>query len=108
MFTISEIPNNINQLLKEANVRKEDVGMYIFHQASKIVLDSLKEKLNIENNRFFYNSKYIGNTVSSSIPIALKEASNISVISDGDLILISGFGVGLSWGSCLLNWHELL
>ena len=108
MFTISEIPQNINQLLKEANVRKEDVGMYIFHQASKIVLDSLKENLNIENNKFFYNSKYIGNTVSSSIPIALKEASNTSAISEGDLILISGFGVGLSWGSCLLNWREFL
>ena len=108
MFTMSEVPNNINQLLKEAKLSKQDINMYIFHQASKIVLDTLKEKLNIPENKFFNNSRNIGNTVSSSIPIALKEADKLSLLPDGGLILISGFGVGLSWGSCILNWKELL
>ena len=108
MFTISEVPNNINSLLDKSNIKRESVDKYVFHQASKIVLESLKKKLNIENNKFIYNSRYIGNTVSSSIPIALKEACNSSEISEGDVVLISGFGVGLSWGSCLLNWRGCL
>ena len=56
----------------------------------------------------YINNEMIGNTVSSTIPIALKKASEESVIRAEDLLLLSGFGVGLSWGSCLLRWKNLL
>ena len=107
MFTMSQVPSNINTLLSSCSLTIEDLDLFIFHQASKIVLDRLKEKLKIKDSNFFCNSEKIGNTVSSSIPIALKEADELSKISDGDQILISGFGVGLSWGSCILNWSKL-
>mgnify|MGYP006429770523 FL=1 len=56
----------------------------------------------------YINLSKTGNTVSSSIPIALKNADNQSIISNNNLIALSGFGVGLSWGSCLLTWNKLL
>ncbi len=107
MFTMSVVPNHINQLLDDAGISKDKIDMYIFHQASKIVLDTLKAKLKIDDNKMYTNIKHVGNTVSSSIPIALKDADNQSFISKNNLILISGFGVGLSWGSCLLKWNKL-
>lgn len=107
MFTMSQVPLNIITLLKDCGLSIEEIDMFVFHQASKIVLDTLKEKLKINDSNFFCNSEKIGNTVSSSIPIALKEADELSMICDGDQILISGFGVGLSWGSCIINWSKL-
>ena len=107
MFTMSVVPNHINQLLDDAGISKDKIDMYIFHQASKIVLDTLKAKLKINDNKMYTNVKHVGNTVSSSIPIALKDADKQSLISKNNLILISGFGVGLSWGSCLLKWNKL-
>ena len=95
MFTMSVVPNHINQLLDDAGISKDKIDMYIFHQASKIVLDTLKAKLKINDNKMYTNIKHVGNTVSSSIPIALKDADKQSLISKNNLILIFGFGVGL-------------
>jgi 3-oxoacyl-[acyl-carrier-protein] synthase-3 len=108
MFTMSTVPESVNKLLDNYGINKEKINMYIFHQASKVVLGNLQRSLKIPNNKMYTNIDRIGNTVSSSIPIALKDADEQSVISDGELILISGFGVGLSWGTCLLTWNKLL
>jgi 3-oxoacyl-[acyl-carrier-protein] synthase-3 len=108
MFTMSTVPESVNKLLDNYGINKEKINMYIFHQASKVVLGNLQRSLKIPNNKMYTNINHIGNTVSSSIPIALKDADEQSVISDGELILISGFGVGLSWGTCLLTWNKLL
>jgi 3-oxoacyl-[acyl-carrier-protein] synthase-3 len=105
---MSTVPERVNKLLDNYGINKEKINMYIFHQASKVVLSNLQRSLKIPNNKMYTNINHIGNTVSSSIPIALKDADEQSVISDGELILISGFGVGLSWGTCLLTWNKLL
>ena len=81
--------------------------MFFFHQASKLIIDNLVEKLNLDKNKAFCNYAFKGNTVSSTIPIALKDANSQKIIKKNDLLLLSGFGVGLSWGSCIIKWHDL-
>ena len=108
MFTMSEIPKNVDDLIAFSEFKKENIDMFIFHQGSKIVLDTLQSKLSIPNEKFYSNLKLIGNTVSSTIPLALKDASDNLKIQANHIILISGFGVGLSWGSCLIKWNDLI
>jgi 3-oxoacyl-[acyl-carrier-protein] synthase-3 len=100
-FISKTVPDQILDLLRRNNLKLKDIDQFIFHQASKLTLDSLANTLGIDENKYFTNLKDIGNTVSSSIPIALKQAIDLNRIQKGDLIIISGFGVGLSWGSIL-------
>lgn len=108
MFTLSTVPKNVLNLLKGSNKSLNEINCFFFHQASKIVLENLQRSLSIPDDKMYINNEMIGNTVSSTIPIALKKASEESVIRAEDLLLLSGFGVGLSWGSCLLRWKNLL
>jgi len=108
MFTLSTVPKNVLSLLERSNKSLNDVDCFFFHQASKIVLENLQRLLNVSDDKMYINNEMIGNTVSSTIPIALKQASKSGVISDGDFLLLSGFGVGLSWGSCFIRWKDLL
>ena len=108
MFTMSIVAKSINAFLNKEGVIKEKIDMYIFHQASKVVLDNLQRILEIPDDSMYKDVRDLGNTVSSSIPIALKDADMNSMISHEELVLISGFGVGLSWGTCLLTWNKLL
>ncbi|MBF0275201.1 MAG: hypothetical protein HQK84_08225 [Nitrospinae bacterium] len=78
------------------------------HQASKIVLDHIEEKLGLNEAlmpRFMQN---IGNTVSNSIPLLLKELEATDKVKQGEVLLLAGFGVGLSWGGTVINWEKLL
>jgi len=68
------------------------------------MLDSLVARLGVKPEKHFHNVAKVGNTVSASIPIALKDASDQGLVSPGDLVLISGFGVGLAWATALLRW----
>ena len=103
-FTMSMVPKSVNNLLNKSNKKIKDIDLFIFHQASKVVLEKLRKTLNIPADKIFNNYNEIGNTVSASIPIALKEAENRGkLIKDYDVMLV-GFGVGYSWGSCIIKW----
>jgi 3-oxoacyl-[acyl-carrier-protein] synthase III len=108
MFTMSTIPDNVEKVLIESSNTINNIDYFFFHQASKIVLENLSRKLELPREKVYSCMEEIGNTVSSSIPIALKIASSSKVLSKGSKLLLSGFGVGLSWGSCILEWDELL
>lgn len=103
-FITKNIPSQIIELLKRNKYSVDDIDLFIFHQASKLTLDSLIKKMKINPNKVFLNLDKIGNTVSASIPIALKDAENSKILKRGDLILISGFGVGLSWGTAIIKY----
>ena len=81
-----------------------NVDQFIFHQASKMTLESIMKLLKLNEEKVFINIRNIGNTVSASIPIALKDAMNQDKITAGSKIIISGFGVGLSYGSVLMEF----
>jgi 3-oxoacyl-[acyl-carrier-protein] synthase-3 len=103
-FVNSKVPKQIRSLLERNGMSVDDVDLLVFHQASKVTLDSLARILKIKPEKEFRNLETVGNTVSASIPIALKDAQDSGKLRSGDTVLISGFGVGLSWGSAILKY----
>ena len=106
LFTLSHIPDLINKFLKKNKMSIDDIDLFFFHQASKTVLDALRAKMKIPENKFIYDLDKIGNTISSTIPISIKLALNENKIQKGSKILIIGFGVGYSSGIGLLKWDS--
>lgn len=100
-FTLRVVPKMVRQTLEKNNLSSEDIDLYVFHQANNFMLSHLRKKLKISEDKFFINMAEIGNTVSSTIPIALKDAQNEGILKGN--ILIAGFGVGLSWGATVLH-----
>jgi len=103
-FISVNVSKQIYSLLERNKLNTENIDLFIFHQASKLTLDSLKKSLKLKDDKVFVNLQNIGNTVSASIPIAIKDAEMNGKLKRGDLILLSGFGVGLSWGSILMRY----
>jgi 3-oxoacyl-[acyl-carrier-protein] synthase-3 len=106
LFTMREVPKCINELLKSSGYSFDDIDLIVFHQASKLVIDNLIRTLSLDRNKVFINYDLIGNTVSASIPIALKNAEKLGRLKEGNKVLIVGFGVGLSWGSTIITWTD--
>ena len=100
-FTIKEIPELIHKTLEKNQIQFGDIDYFIFHQANQYMLEYLRKKLAIPENKFFMDMKYTGNTVSSTIPVALQQSSN--KFKKGDLVLLAGFGVGYSWGATIIR-----
>lgn len=100
-FTLRVVPKMVRQTLEKNSLSNEDIDLYVFHQANSSMLSHLRKKLKISEDKFFINMAEIGNTVSSTIPIALKDAQKAGLLKGN--ILIAGFGVGLSWGACTLK-----
>jgi 3-oxoacyl-[acyl-carrier-protein] synthase-3 len=102
-FTLDKVPNLIKCVLEKNGIEKEDVSLFIFHQANKYMLDFLRKKSKIEEKKFYIYLSEVGNTVSSTIPIAMCEALKDGSIQKDMKVLLAGFGVGLSWAGCLLK-----
>ncbi|MBT9150765.1 MAG: 3-oxoacyl-(acyl-carrier-protein) synthase 3 [candidate division WS2 bacterium] len=103
-FTIRVVPQSVKNILKKHNLTLDDISLFIFHQANKFMLEFLRKKIVITKEKFYVNMQDIGNTVSSTIPIALKRAEEERRLNKGDKILLVGFGVGLSWGSTIITY----
>lgn len=103
-FVKTKVVDQIRSLCQAQHITIDQIDLFVFHQASKLALDTLQKLLGIEAERMFTNLENIGNTVSASIPIALKDALDSHRIQSGKRVLISGFGVGLSWSSALLQY----
>ena len=99
-----KVIGHIKEILKANRLTTQDVSLFIFHQASKLVLDSLQKALDLPSEKVYNNLTNIGNTVSSSLPIAIKDALDQKRIKPGDKIVLCGFGVGFSWGSAIIQW----
>lgn len=102
-FTLRVVPDTIQKSLEKASASMADVDAFVFHQANKFMLDTIRKKVGIPPEKFVVQMADCGNTVSSSIPIALKLALDGNEVEEGDLTLLAGFGVGLSWGSVLVR-----
>lgn len=105
MFTMSAVPKTVSALLKKAGLEKDQIELYVFHQASRSVLDNIVRHLDLPDEKVFRGFGEIGNMVSASIPIALKQASDEGRLKSGQRVLLAGFGVGYSWGACMLTWN---
>ena len=102
-FTSDSVPNLTEAILKKINKNITDIDLFIFHQANKYMLNHLRKKIGIPVEKFYLAMENCGNTVSSTIPIALYEAIKENRVQNCKNILLSGFGVGYSWASCNLK-----
>lgn len=92
------------KVMTEAGVSVRDVGMFIAHQANKRILDAVADRLGFPGEKTYCNIERMGNTSSASIPIALDELNRAGRLRKGDLVLLTAFGGGLTWGAILLRW----
>lgn len=104
MFTLVKVPKMMKAVLAANELQKEDIDLFVFHQANKYMLEHLRKKLKIDEDKFFVNLEKVGNTVSSTIPIALCDARKQGRLRGK--VLLAGFGVGLSWGATVLRIFE--
>jgi len=101
-FTSHAVPLLVEKVLIKNNIKSNDVDLYVFHQANKYMINYLRKLLDIDKDKFYIFMEKVGNTVSSTIPIALHEAQKENLLHGN--ILIAGFGVGYSWGGTLLSF----
>lgn len=102
-FSMTRIPQLFTSIFDET-FTVDDVDLFAFHQANKFMLDSLRRRIKLPIEKFISEFEHCGNTVSSSIPIALKESMNKGVLSEGQTVVGIGFGVGYSWAGCVIKW----
>ncbi len=102
-FTIEAVPVAFNETLKKNKLTLDEIDYVVFHQANKYMIDFLRKKLNIPEEKFFMDMSDTGNTVSATIPIGLKKALIRGLIRPGNKVLLCGFGVGYSWGATVIQ-----
>jgi 3-oxoacyl-[acyl-carrier-protein] synthase-3 len=100
-FTLGAVPAVVGRLLHKSGRQAEQVDMYVFHQANRFMLERLQKKLRIPAERFCINMEGYGNTVSSTVPMALELLLREGRIGPGSAVMLVGFGVGLSWAACM-------
>ena len=103
-FTLDIVPDTVKSLLARAKLSMDDIDLFVFHQANKFMLDSLRDKIGIPEEKFYLDMEDKGNTVSATIPIAMKDALDEGRIRRGDKLMLVGFGVGYSWAGCIVEW----
>lgn len=100
-FTSDAVPVMVEELLKKENLEQDNIDLWVFHQANKYMINYLRKLMCIDKDKFFVFMEKVGNTVSSTIPIALTEAIKQDRLHGN--VLLAGFGVGLSWGATVIR-----
>jgi 3-oxoacyl-[acyl-carrier-protein] synthase III len=103
-FTLTRVSQHLKGFLKQHGLAVEDVSLFVFHQANLFMLNHLRKRLGIAEERFAVHIAEVGNTSASTIPLALDVALRAGRIAPGSRVVLVGFGVGYSWGSVLLEY----
>ncbi|PQO26219.1 ketoacyl-ACP synthase III [Blastopirellula marina] len=103
-FTVGAIPQLVQSIFAAAGIPKSEVELYLFHQATRKMLEQLQEALEIEPDRMPIVLETVGNTVSATIPLMIHDLRQQNRLTKGSKHLLVGFGVGWSWGGCI--WHD--
>lgn len=103
-FATRVVAESATRVLERCGRRIEEVDLFVPHQANLRIIEGAAKKLGISEERIFTNVDRYGNTSCASIPLCLAEARAEGRLRQGDLVLLLGFGAGLSWGACLLEW----
>lgn len=104
-FTLDAVPSLMADVQAKNSIDKESIDYYVFHQANKFMLSTIRKVCQLPKDKFYINLEETGNTVSSTILIALKQCLDAKTIHPGMKVMIAGFGVGLSWGGTLLKFQ---
>ena len=103
-FTLDAVPQMMAQILEKNQMQKEKVDYYVFHQANKFMLNTIRKVCKLDKDKFYVSLAETGNTVSSTVLIGLKDCLDSKIIKFGDKVMVAGFGVGLSWGGTILKF----
>lgn len=104
-FAMREVPELVRRTLARNDLIANGVQWYVFHQANAFMNEQLRAKLQIEPKQMPNHLKLVGNTVSCTIPLTLMHS--VDRFSSGDYVMLVGFGVGYSWGACVLCWDDI-
>ncbi len=104
-FAVAKVPEVISKALFHADLTAEQVDWLLLHQANQRIMDAVAQRLNLPLERVISNLASYGNTSAGSIPLALDEAQRAGKLKSGDIIAMSGFGAGLTWGSAIVQWQ---
>lgn len=99
---VQSMSDACTQLLKNNNLTINDVNWLVPHQANKRIIDAVGKAINIAEEKTLSNIEYLGNTIAATIPLCIWE--NIKRLNKGDLVMLTAFGAGFSWGASLLRW----
>lgn len=103
LFALRKVPELIDQVLHKNNVTFDKIDYFVLHQANGQMLDFIRKRLKLSEDKFIINIEEIGNTVSATIPIALKQMFDENKFSEKQQILLGGFGIGYSWGGTVIS-----
>lgn len=103
-FTLDAVPVMMKEILEKNHLEKDQIDYYVFHQANKFMLNTIRKVCLLPKDKFYVNMSDVGNTVSSTILIGLKRCILDGSIKDGDRVMAAGYGVGLSWGGTILKF----
>lgn len=106
-FAVSQVPLSILKCLNSLNMSIDDINWLLLHQANERILNAVADKLSISSDKIIINLNKYGNTSAASIPLALDEALEENKIAENDIVVIAGFGAGLTWGTVVVRWKEL-
>ena len=105
-FAVKQVPNSIDALMKRNQVTKQDIKYYVLHQANERIVEAVARKLKEPMTKFPMTIAKYGNTSTASIPLLLDDMVKKGMLEDGDMIIMSGFGAGMTWGTVLLEWKK--
>lgn len=105
-FAVRTMPQASVNVIEKAGLQKEDVDFLVPHQANIRIMEAARERLGISEDKMAKTVNRYGNNSSASIPIALSESVAAGKINDGDIIVLVGFGGGLTWGALTLKWGK--
>ena len=103
-FAVSKVPESIKKVLAEANLEPEDIKYYILHQANIRIIQSVAKRLKVSEEKFPISLDHCGNISAGSVPILLDEVNEKGMLEKGDKIVMAGFGAGLTWSACVMEW----
>ena len=102
-FTLDIVPKTMDEVCAKNGITRDQVDLFVFHQANKFMLDTIRKVNGLPKEKFYIDLEDTGNTVSSTIPIALKRAADNGILHKNMKVMLLGFGVGLSWGATIIT-----
>lgn len=103
-FAVRTVPAAISEALEQAKVPADDVKLYLLHQANRRIIEAVAKRLGQPLDKFPMNLQECGNISAASVPILLDKVCRDGMLQAGDKIVLAGFGAGLTWGACVLEW----
>lgn len=105
-FAVRKMEEISLKVIQKTNLKLQDIDFLVPHQANMRIIESARKKLKLREDKVYINLENYGNMSSASIPVALDEAVRKNKIKNNDVILLIGFGGGLTWGAMVLKWHS--